>query len=740
MSGPTDAPSTRSSRGASKWSYKPIRLPAQSYQRLVPWLLHGQKIEEVYIDSLNKLYRKTRTFDAYLDDRAELNTTRKAWAEIRESVDRETQTRQAFLNALISDVIGPLVSLKESQERTRKRVKEDIKESAGAHNDYADNTLPKLKRAYLRKCQEVEDHRAASAVSPVAGQAPVYGDNAPMNNSRSNPNLPSRPTVTAPQPLRPMERRPSGSAPNRNRSPPTSTSFSDLAHQGKRQLNQLMTFLDKGASVKDGVGGRSADASLRMVRSKREADEADKEYRKGIYWLETLRLRRVKILQAGYNSLERFYLEAGETVQKIMISYTDNLMHTHLATHARSVVESVSPEDDKMTLAAQIPRLLASATPKPILYYNYHVGECQDLIFGVSMSDYATTRGLGEGDIPKIVRLCIDEVDKRGLSVEGIYRVSGRHAVVQELQHKLERNEHDFAFNSMTDDVHAVSSLLKLYLRQLPEPIFKFPQQDRIQHTEEIDEHTSNNFVLLRSKIRRLPSVHRASLKALVEHLARVAAHSEKNKMDAKNLAIIFGTVVFGEDEIPQGGDLMSIQTSNDTLMEDIILHAHMLFDDHLPPSSPPLPAAPLGEPTPVYSLGSSHTQFANISGSSLATPVEGAPSHPLRTPISPVSHAEPDFTPELPPRPANSIHPGARREGAMSPPRRPVSLLPQIRPQSMRPEDFAEEAMNYGLQSDCVDLRDRFYLRKPGDCQLKTHPPSATVVDESTLNTGVIV
>lgn len=27
----------------------------------------------------------------------------------------------------------------------------------------------------------------------------------------------------------------------------------------------------------------------------------DKEYRKGVHWLETLRLRRVKILQAGYN-------------------------------------------------------------------------------------------------------------------------------------------------------------------------------------------------------------------------------------------------------------------------------------------------------------------------------------------------------------------------------------------------------------------------------------------------------
>jgi Rho GTPase-activating protein 12/27 len=67
---------------------------------------------------------------------------------------------------------------------------------------------------------------------------------------------------------------------------------------GKKQLNQLMTFLDKGGN-KDSLGGRS-DNALRLVRAKREADEADKEYRKAVHWLETLRLRRIKILEGAY--------------------------------------------------------------------------------------------------------------------------------------------------------------------------------------------------------------------------------------------------------------------------------------------------------------------------------------------------------------------------------------------------------------------------------------------------------
>lgn len=62
--------------------------------------------------------------------------------------------------------------------------------------------------------------------------------------------------------------------------------------------------------------------------------------------------------------------------------------------------------------------------------------------------------------------------------------------------------------------------------------------------------------------MRRLPTIHRATLRAVVEHLARVASHSEHNKMDAKNLAIAFGGVIFGsEEELPQNADILTMQS-----------------------------------------------------------------------------------------------------------------------------------------------------------------------------------
>lgn len=83
----------------------------------------------------------------------------------------------------------------------------------------------------------------------------------------------------------------------------------------------------------------------------------------------------------------------------------------------------ISPERDTLLISTHIPRLLASATPKPVYYYNYNVGECRDLIFGVSLVDYATSRGLTEGDIPKIIKICVKEIEERGMNTEGIYRV-----------------------------------------------------------------------------------------------------------------------------------------------------------------------------------------------------------------------------------------------------------------------------------------------------------------------------
>lgn len=211
----------------------------------------------------------------------------------------------------------------------------------------------------------------------------------------------------------------------------------------------------------------SAEISVLMYR-------ADKEYRKGVHWLETLRIRRMKILEAGYmvslpppssrpartTPTQRTPKELGNLHCRIRRAAQARLpsLHRHarvrppplprspfhasrprpparsatsttqtqLSAHLRDCVAHISPATDVAVIAQRIPRLMASVVPRPVLYTNYAVGECHDLIFGVSLVDYAQSRALGDGEIPKIVRMCLQEVDTRGLESEGIYRVRFR--------------------------------------------------------------------------------------------------------------------------------------------------------------------------------------------------------------------------------------------------------------------------------------------------------------------------
>ncbi|KAI9433319.1 hypothetical protein H4582DRAFT_2082478 [Lactarius indigo] len=614
--------------------------------RYLTFFRERKKIEEVYVNSLRKLYHKAKAADASFDS-IEPNTTRVAWNEVRDNLERETRTRQVFMNTLAADVINPLATLKDTQDRARKRVKDDLKESAAAYADYAENTLPKLKRAYFRKCQEYEDLSLASTQPQGAGQSPSLLELPRMHDGK-----------------------PSGTF-SRHRTLSTARSISDLAQHGRKQLNQFITRLDRDGSIRGG----NVDPAVRMARAKQEAEVADDEYRKAIHRLCSLRLQRVKVLEDGYNNLERISFETTETVKKVLVKYADTTvtictMHNDLATDARSAVENISAETDTSILAASLRSSLALSIPPRTLYHNYDVGECPDLVFGLSLADYATARE-SQNNVPTILRLCIEEVEKRGLEAEGIYTLSRQHAHVQELQRKVERDEKGFSFSSDTD-IYTVASLLKLYLKVLPEPLFSFRLQDRIQHSRDLASHTANGFVLLRSRIHGLPAVHRTSLEALLWHLSRVFSHSNKNGMDSKNLAFVFTPIVFGNDEVLQGG---FGQSMHDSVMETLIDNAHILLDECRPLSSPlPSPIYPRGR-TPVVDDDSSATSTISFSRFEDLSPQPSLQSSsPTHSPGS--SYAHTLSTPPMSPS-GSSVY--EELSGGHTPTQAPAPWLPQL-------------------------------------------------------------
>lgn len=107
------------------------------------------------------------------------------------------------------------------------------------------------------------------------------------------------------------------------------------------------------------------------------------------------------------------------------------------------------------------------------------------MIFGVSLSDYAR---IHRRNVPLIVTRCIAAVqDRGGLDREGIYRVSGRQTTTEKLRQQFERDEEGCVFgeDGVTDDVFAIAGILKIYLRELPEPLFPFTLEERIEYSRE---------------------------------------------------------------------------------------------------------------------------------------------------------------------------------------------------------------------------------------------------------------
>lgn len=77
------------------------------------------------------------------------------------------------------------------------------------------------------------------------------------------------------------------------------------------------------------------------------------------------------------------------------------------------------------------------------------------------------------------------------------------------------------------------------------------------------DLHLANHMEFLRAKIRRLPPIHQATLRVLLEHLAKIILHQAQNRMDAKNLAVVFGPVVLGDEPLPPDVNVLSLAKVN---------------------------------------------------------------------------------------------------------------------------------------------------------------------------------
>uniref|UniRef100_A0A3P8RV86 Rho GTPase activating protein 23 n=1 Tax=Amphiprion percula TaxID=161767 RepID=A0A3P8RV86_AMPPE len=198
--------------------------------------------------------------------------------------------------------------------------------------------------------------------------------------------------------------------------------------------------------------------------------------------------------------------------------------------------------------------------------------------FGVRLEECQP--GANNKFIPMIVEICCGLVEEMGLEYTGIYRVPGNNAMVSLLQDQLNKGVDINPAEEKWQDLNVVSSLLKSFFRKLPEPLFTNDKYNDFIDANRM-ENASDRLKTMKKLIRDLPDHYYHTLKFLVGHLKTVADHSDKNKMEPRNLALVFGPTLVrtSEDNMK---DMVTHMPDRYKIVETLIQHCTWFFTEEL--------------------------------------------------------------------------------------------------------------------------------------------------------------
>ncbi|XP_047735502.1 SLIT-ROBO Rho GTPase-activating protein 1 isoform X3 [Hyalella azteca] len=268
-------------------------------------------------------------------------------------------------------------------------------------------------------------------------------------------------------------------------------------------------------------------------------------------------------LRADHQETEAFYLN----------KFREYTLSSNLICRLQSRYELLRRAlgDDHASSASPTPaRALAADKPK-----RRRIGRTplmgQPKLFGGSLEEYLEAT---HQDIPLILRSCIRVINLYGLHHQGIFRVSGSQLEINNFRESFEKLEDPLADVSDASDMNSVAGVLKLYFRELREPLFPTVFFDQFMEIAQLA--CKQEFV---SKIREvvitLPRPVFVVMRYLFAFLNHLSEFSDENMMDPYNLAICFGPTLV---PIPEDKDQVQFQNLVNELIKNIIIFSEDIF------------------------------------------------------------------------------------------------------------------------------------------------------------------
>ncbi|XP_061332845.1 protein FAM13A isoform X3 [Pezoporus flaviventris] len=194
-------------------------------------------------------------------------------------------------------------------------------------------------------------------------------------------------------------------------------------------------------------------------------------------------------------------------------------------------------------------------------------------VFGVSLLELQQ-QGLSKNGIPIVVWNIVEYLTQHGMTQEGLFRVNGSMKMVEQLRLQYERGEEVELVKD--GDVYSAASLLKLFLRELPDGIITsalHPRFIQLYQDARNDMQKEHN---LKELLKELPDAHYCLLKYLCQFLIKVAEHHIENRMNLCNLATVFGPNCF---HVPSGFEGIKEQEICNKIMTKMLENYNTLFE-----------------------------------------------------------------------------------------------------------------------------------------------------------------
>nr|XP_012639028.1 rho GTPase-activating protein 12 isoform X2 [Microcebus murinus] len=230
-------------------------------------------------------------------------------------------------------------------------------------------------------------------------------------------------------------------------------------------------------------------------------------------------------------------------------------------------VSSIDSSEQKKTKK----NLKKFLTRRPTLQAVREKGYIKDQVFGSNLASLCQREN---STVPKFVKLCIEHVEEHGLDVDGIYRVSGNLAVIQKLRFAVNHDEKLDLNDSKWEDIHVITGALKMFFRELPEPLFTFNHFNDFVNA--IKQEPRQRVAAVKDLIRQLPKPNQDTMQVLFRHLKRVIENGEKNRMTYQSIAIVFGPTLLKPEK--ETGNIAVHTVYQNQIVELILLELSSIF------------------------------------------------------------------------------------------------------------------------------------------------------------------